>query len=286
MSLLKTRPRSRRSRVGLRRISGREGDLTARLSIESRGEIGEIAAEFNTISERIQSVVRRVKRASASGKEVGARLKGEIQESSEHLRALAGRVEGLETRIEKLNGDVQASAGAVTQISSSIDSVGELLDTANEANDKMTQAVAAMSDIESSTDEMLGLIDVINDVAARTNLLSMNAAIEAAHAGESGRGFAVVAEEIRKLAGQTSEHAKRISTTLKAETDKIKLAGEMNRAAGDSFQKITDEIREIVDAFGEMVAGINEALQRSAATGETNEENINLLDSQVGTFVV
>jgi hypothetical protein len=131
------------------------------------------------------------------------------------------------------------------------------------------------------------MVQVINTVAAQTRILSMNAAIEAAHAGEYGRGFAVVAEEIRKLAENTSTNTSQISTTLKDFVQRIYAAREASTRTGESFSRISEEIQGFVQAFTEisqsttelasgskeMVAGVG-SLRESATRIQERSESI------------
>jgi methyl-accepting chemotaxis protein len=129
---------------------------------------------------------------------------------------------------------------------------------AHTAGEQMRESVSAIGTVETSTQDMLEMIDVINTVADQTNLLAMNAAIEAAHAGEAGKGFAVVSDEIRKLSVLSSENAGKINTTLRADITRIHDAGEINRSAGDAFDRIVDSVQNVARAMNEMLAGLDE----------------------------
>lgn len=305
--------------TNLEAISGSEGDLTTRLDSRSNDEIGRIADAFNGFVERIRVVVDATKQATRETMESGERLNASAQESAGHLERVSASVLSVKTRIETLDEEIQQSASAVNQISASISSLAgsvsnqassvsdavaaveemnssinnlvslanhrkelatALLDMAQSGYEKMNESVEAIGSIESSTNEILSAIDVINTIAGQTNLLSMNAAIEAAHAGEAGKGFAVVAAEIRNLAEQTAENAKSISSTLKAEVEKVSFAGDSNRAAGESFERIVGDIQQVVDSMSEIVASMNE---QAVASSEVlrSLQSIDELSSEV-----
>ena len=109
-----------------------------------------------------------------------------------------------------------------------------------------------MKRVTESVDEIVGMVQLINDIADQTNLLSMNAAIEAAHAGEAGRGFAVVADEIRKLSLETATNAKTITTSTQRVIEEIKASEATVNTTGTMFQQTVAEIESVTDGIAEM----------------------------------
>jgi len=118
---------------------------------------------------------------------------------------------------------------------------------------------------------VLTLITVINNIAAQTNLLSMNAAIEAAHAGEAGRGFAVVAQEIRNLANSTSNNARSISETLKTLVQQIGAAGELSKESGNAFRNIESGVQQAAEAFSRINENTSRVFRNTQEVVESSE---------------
>jgi methyl-accepting chemotaxis protein len=282
----------------LKDISEGEGDLTHAIVIHSKDEIGDLALYFNKTLEKIKNLVINVKKEAAVLSEIGNDLSSNMTETAAavnqitaNLQSIKGRVinqsasvsethatmEQVVTNINKLNGHVEKQSGSVSQASSALEqmvaninsvtqtlvnnagNVNTLKD-ASEVGRNGLQAVA--SDIQEISRESEGLLEinaVMENIASQTNLLSMNAAIEAAHAGEAGKGFAVVAAEIRKLAESSSAQSKTIGNVLK----KIK----------SSIDKITKSTENVLTKFG--------AIDSSVNTVAEQEENIrNAMEEQ------
>lgn len=285
--------------AGFNGVAGSEGDLTQRLSLTTQDEVGRIGSAFNRFVDQIAGTVARIREATSESSETSRRLRSEVTKTATAVVDASDSVANIGARISSQDEDIRDTTTAITEISGhigtmvgsaqtqrdavadalasveqlnqsiqSLNSIAEtrrtaaqgLKNTAVDGLQKMRASVEAIAQMEASTSEMLGLIDVIHEVAGQTNLLSLNAAIEAAHAGESGKGFAVVAEEIRKLAGQTADHAQSIDASLKREVEGIGLAAGANRAAVDLFEHTVDEIDGLVGSISEIVAGLSEQL--------------------------
>jgi methyl-accepting chemotaxis protein len=282
----------------LKDISEGEGDLTRSIAVSSKDEIGDLALYFNKTLDKIKNLVLQIKKQAGVLSEIGADLSSNMTETAAavneitaNIQSIKGRVinqsasvtetnatmEQVVTNINKLNGHVENQVQNISQASSAIEEMVaninsvtntlvnnagnvKTLQEASEVGKTGLQEVAA--DIQEISRESEGLMEinsVMENIASQTNLLSMNAAIEAAHAGEAGKGFAVVADEIRKLAESSSEQSKTIGNVLK----KIK----------ESIDKITKSTDNVLNKF--------EAIDSSVKTVSQQEENIrNAMEEQ------
>jgi methyl-accepting chemotaxis protein len=295
-------------------VSVGEGDLTQRFDIHRKDEIGDMAGVFSGTLDKIRNLVITIKNQSASlfiiGNELSENMTqtaAAINEITANIQSIKGRVvnqsasvtetnatmEQITFNIDKLNGQVDRQSDSVAQSSSAIeqmlaniqsvtqtlsknaDNVKGLIE-ASEVGRTGLQAVA--SDIQEISRESEGLLEinaVMENISSQTNLLSMNAAIEAAHAGEAGKGFAVVADEIRKLAENSGEQSKTISTVLKKIKDSIDKITRSTDSVLNKFEAIDNGVRTVSDqaenirnAMEEQGAGSKQILE---AIGQLNE---------------
>ena len=275
-----------------------EGDLTRRVNISSKDEIGDLARKFNSMIENIKKLVLMIKRESENLSGIGATLTDSTNVTAAAVTEIGATIQAIKDRainqsasvtetntsmdqisanINKLNGYVEHQSDSVSQSSSAVEemlaniqsvtqtlirnsaNVKELLDASEIGRTGLQEVSEDIQEIAHESEGLLEINSVMENISSQTNLLSMNAAIEAAHAGEAGKGFAVVADEIRKLAENSGEQSKTISMVLK----KIK----------ESIDKITSSTNNVMAKF--------EAIDSRVKTVSDQEENIrNAMEEQ------
>jgi methyl-accepting chemotaxis protein len=273
------------------------GDLTGATGMRSRDELGRIAASIDGLVADLRSLIVTVKeRASlldSTGQELSAMMTetgaavvqinsnitstgGQLEEQSDSVRSVSSAIEeltraitGLSEMISSQSSIITQSSAAVEEMIANIESVASNAQAASSASvslvdegkggkariDDMGESVAAIVRYSENLGEAT---DLITQIAERTNLLAMNAAIEAAHAGAAGKGFAVVADEIRKLAEQSNSQAKDISADLGRVSEAIEAVRSSADAAVLSFSSILDKSGALGDEVRAMGASMSE----------------------------
>lgn len=286
----------------LKDISEGEGDLTKTIDIKNRDEIGEVAVYFNKFTEKIREVVIVIKDtadAVASGN-----------------NELAATMQQMSMTTSDQNMQISSIASAMEEVSantvSMTDNVSEGLGASREATEMtlegqklLSEIVASINNIKSTTNELgetinglavsseeIGqILNVIDDIADQTNLLALNAAIEAARAGEAGRGFAVVADEVRKLAERTQSATSQIGliiNSLKSETTKaskgMKEAINSVDKGHEVVEKTSSSFVHVVESMERMETSsqyINSSIAEQSSTVSSINENIQTIAAGV-----
>jgi methyl-accepting chemotaxis protein len=191
------------------------------------------------------TLFQNVSEGSAAVEEINA----SIRSLKEQVIIQDGAVKNTSSSIEEINGSLK---GVSDLISCRKAEAEDLVSITAEGSDMVHKSAEVMLSVQDKVNNALSLITVIDAIASQTNLLSMNAAIEAAHAGESGKGFAVVADEIRKLAESTASNAKNISVTLRDLVNNIESAGNLSRESEQAFSNIAAGVKNVSETFSQI----------------------------------
>jgi methyl-accepting chemotaxis protein len=266
----------------LRDIAEGEGDLTKRLEIVSKDELGEVSKWFNVFMDKLEDVIRRV--ADNSHLVAGAteKLSATSQQITANSQETSSQANVVSNAAQQVSQNLQTVATGAEEMGSSI---REIAKNATEAAKIATSAVkvaetanTTVSKLGDSSTEIGQVIKVITSIAQQTNLLALNATIEAARAGEAGKGFAVVANEVKELAKETAKATEDISRKIEAIQDDTKAAVEAIGSITGIITKINDISNTIATAVEEQNATTNEMVRNVSEAARGSGEitsNIN-----------
>ena len=283
-----------------------DADLTHLLTVTSKDEIGELSKGFNFFTEKLQAIITELKKSKNDLYAYGEQLGGMVQSNANSLNEMISSIKYVNEEIKNQHNKVDSSVTAVSNISAAVEQLRALLqkqtDGVEQASIAVTQMIGSINSVSSSVEQMAseftGLqldVDkgitqqrevnkqiqqieiqsktlneankVIASIASQTNLLAMNAAIEAAHAGEAGKGFAVVADEIRKLSETSSSESKKISTQLRGILGSISSVVQASDMSDKSFSVVAEKIQDTGNLVSKIKFAMDEQSQGSKKIG-------------------
>ena len=293
-------------RQALKDIAQGEGDLTVRMAVNGNDEVTDLSEYFNQTIEKIRVAIQSIGAGSTTMEEIGTELAANMSETASSINEISANIDGVKQQvltqaasvtetastveeiirtIKQLSSSIETQSASVAQSSSSIE---EMVANINSISQTLTQSDTIVKDLVSATGDgkatlvtsntvtqkiaeesgsLMEASSVIQHIASQTNLLAMNAAIEAAHAGEAGKGFAVVADEIRKLAEDSALQGKAITKTLKILSSEIETLSQSSKTVEGKFNAIftlAAQVKEMSDrlteAMREQANGSSEVL--------------------------
>ncbi|MCX4361398.1 methyl-accepting chemotaxis protein [Mucispirillum schaedleri] len=248
-------------------LTNGDGDLTKRIDIKSKDEFGELAAHVNSFIENVQIIIKEVKDATnevASGNnELAATMEELSTTFDSQAKQISDMVLSMDTvrdisneTSQALDTNMDILEGAAVKTQSGADQLNGVQQDMMTIKNETVSLEAVISELADSSNQIGEILSVINDIANQTNLLALNAAIEAARAGEAGRGFAVVADEVRKLAERTQHATGKIESIIGSLQQKSNLASVEMTKSVESVQAGVDNIGETNEGFKSAVESV------------------------------
>ena len=276
-------------------IASGDGDLTKRIDAETKDEVGSLASSFNTFVEKIQTTVTEVIFASnavrAEMENIKSLTQGVVVSASgqqEESEVVAAAVHEMRTTSESVSGNADEAASASKRASeesqTASDVLGNTVKSIQHLANEIEHASEVIHTLDADVANIASILDVIRGIAEQTNLLALNAAIEAARAGEQGRGFAVVADEVRALASKTQESTGEIQTMIErlqagakeavTAMEASKIGGEETVEKAGSASSSLEEISRSIEVINEMNTHIATAAGEQSKVSEDINTNV------------
>jgi len=259
------------------------GDMTTRISLDNRDELGELTVEFNSMTDRIAELIRSVGQTTSEVDQQAAKVKDtaaanseavarQMEESGQINEAMNQMVEAVNEVTESAHRVADSATAAEQDTETGRGVVSDTVETVNRLASEISGAVDMINRVSADSDNISQVLVEIKAIAAQTNLLALNAAIEAARAGEYGRGFAVVADEVRSLSQRTHKSTEDIEGMISQLQSGVKDAVTAMTNSRDVTQATVEKSGEVTEALSRIAQGISVIVDMSHQIAQAAEE--------------
>jgi methyl-accepting chemotaxis protein len=276
-------------------IASGDGDLTRRLDINGKDELSQLAVAFNSFADQVHELVEQVLSSTGTLNEASAELSQVMEESTQGVERQKSESDQVATAMNQMTAAAQEVANNASEASDAADRanvqvvdaqglVHQTIEVIGGLSEQVAEGVTVIERLGADSRKVDSVLEVIRAIADQTNLLALNAAIEAARAGEAGRGFAVVADEVRTLASRTQKSTQEIQETIErlqtGASNAVKLIGaisERSEATVVETRQVNEALKRINQAVGtinEMNVQIASAAEEQTSVSETINQNV------------
>lgn len=268
-----------------------DGDMTQRIDVKEHNEFGDLADHINTLASNLQNILKQIletaedqAKVAASNQSTTQTAKQQLNDQRDQTTAVAAAMTQMSHSVVEVENSAQHTINKVMEVSDAVTKGREIMSrnitTIHQLSGRLDESVVVVSSLQEMTSNIESILIVINNIADQTNLLALNAAIEAARAGEQGRGFAVVADEVRVLAKRTSDSTSEIEEMISQlqsqSNDAVSVIQECVEQMSHSVTQTTDANRsmEEIESNISMISDMNRQIAQAAAEQRSTSAEI------------